>query len=232
MPAEPSLKRSASAASLPTPPPTTHKRKRSSSPARSDGDIGSDDEDIGLEERVRRAEAEEHFWLSHNNASSSPPLVYKLLPVTLPASPPPSPLKQTLRSPYTPTRSAAPSPPATPPPPKRAKHNLIPTDSPHNPFLASPLGPKDEIVATTSRVIREERPTMEYVFRGVRRSFPNPYYGKPVPPNSLLPPEHPDYEHDEQHIPKLVFGLKQDTTINTRRTAPTVRSFSVEDSDD
>ncbi|KAJ7074384.1 hypothetical protein C8F01DRAFT_1361044 [Mycena amicta] len=180
---------------LPTPPRTAHKRKRASRGFTDD----SDDDNSNAEskaKRVRDAQAEESFWLSnHLNAS--------------PLSPPPSHRKLQRR------RTA--SPPHTPtPPPKRTK--LLPRDSPDNPFLASPIGPKDDIVVTSDPVSREEKPTMAFVFRGVRRSFPNPYYGKAPNPHSELPPEHPDYEPDDSAFPpKLLFGSK------TRRTAEPAR---------
>ncbi|KAK7033375.1 hypothetical protein R3P38DRAFT_2922337 [Favolaschia claudopus] len=228
------LKRSASVASLPTPPRTRHKRKRGgskhSSRASSDEDLTAtdDDEDDAEthEKLIKEAEEEESFWLSTNNAqqqspstgksASSAPLLYRRLQtaqsqvqVVEPVSPPPSHRKP-------PARTAALAVPRTPTP-KSSSDAL--RDSPDNPFLASPLGSQDEVVVNESDgspTLQEEKPTMAFVFRGVRRSFPNPYYDPsstaPTPtPNSQLPPEHPDFEPDERNVRKLLFGVKRNT---------------------
>ncbi|KAJ7364344.1 hypothetical protein DFH08DRAFT_660635, partial [Mycena albidolilacea] len=218
------LKRSASVASLPTPPRTHHKRKRAASKhsRASDDDLSATDDDD--EQLIKEAEAEESFWLATNAAAASgtqPPLLYRRLqaqsktqtqPQTQlhgvpPVSPPPSHRKPPVRAPCTPTpksSSSTVSPPATP---TRAS---ILRDSPDNPFLASPLGPQDEVVVneSSSDALQEEKPTMAFVFRGVRRSFPNPYYNpsRTSPnPNSQLPPEHPDFEPEERGVRKLLF---------------------------
>ncbi|KAJ7237136.1 hypothetical protein C8J57DRAFT_1375966 [Mycena rebaudengoi] len=50
-----------------------------------------------------------------------------------------------------------------------------------------------------------------HLFRGVRRSFPNPYYSDadapavPPNPNAQLPPEHPDFEPEERGVLRLLF---------------------------
>ncbi|KAK7016325.1 hypothetical protein R3P38DRAFT_2994045 [Favolaschia claudopus] len=239
------LKRSASVASLPTPPRTRHKRKRGgskhSSRASSDEDLTAtdDDEDDAEthEKLIKEAEEEESFWLSTNNAqqqspstgksAASAPLLYRRLQtaqsqvqVVEPVSPPPSHRKPPARTaalavPRTPTPKSAStlSPSATP------KRGDALRDSPDNPFLASPLGSQDEVVVNESDgspTLQEEKPTMAFVFRGVRRSFPNPYYDPastaPTPtPNSQLPPEHPDFEPDERSVRKLLFGVKRNT---------------------
>ncbi|KAJ6520912.1 hypothetical protein DFH09DRAFT_997911 [Mycena vulgaris] len=233
------LKRSASVASLPTPPRTHHKRKRAGSKHSRDSDDGltATDEDDD-EKLVKEAEDEESFWLAANPAStstsrnSSPPLLYRRLQAhsqtqlhgVPPVSPPPSHRKPPAKAavvPRTPTPKSAStvSPPSTPPPKRRNGAVLIPRDSPDNPFLASPLGSQDEVVVNESDSVpsvQDEKPTMALVFRGVRRTFPNPYYN-PSPsagqnPNSQLPPEHPDFEPDERGVRKLLFGVGRKNT--------------------
>lgn len=53
--------------------------------------------------------------------------------------------------------------------------------------------------------------------RGVRRSFPNPYYNPSSSsgpnPNSQLPPEHPDFEPEERGVRKLLFGVGRRSTV-------------------
>ncbi|KAJ7650046.1 hypothetical protein FB45DRAFT_886771 [Roridomyces roridus] len=226
-PAPRPLKRSASVASLPTPPRTHHKRKRSGSKRSraSDDDLTATDEEDD-EKLIKDAEDEESFWLSTNSApsnsnSGTAPLLYRRLQESQtqgfglpPVSPPPSHYKP--RSAATPTpQSATVSPPSTPPPKRRNAAIPFPRDSPDNPFLASPLGSEDEVVVSQTDRVQEEKPTMELVFRGVRRSFPNPHYKGSAPsapnPNSLLPPEHPDFEPDERGVRKLLFGVTRKT---------------------
>ncbi|KAJ6624034.1 hypothetical protein B0H10DRAFT_2213081 [Mycena sp. CBHHK59/15] len=227
------LKRSASVASLPTPPRTHHKRKRGRSKHSSDEDCtASEDEDDA--KLIKEAEDEESFWRAANPASkaASPPLLYRRLQAQAsqsqvhgvpPVSPPPSHRKPPVKAstpvnlvpvPLTPTPKSASnvSPPSTPP--KRQNvASSIPRDSPDNPFLASPLGPDEEVVMNPCDVVpstQEEKPTMAFVFRGTRRSFPNPYYNSSSSgpnPKSQLPPEHPDFEPEERGVRKLLFGV-------------------------
>ncbi|KAJ7476007.1 hypothetical protein FB451DRAFT_1397378 [Mycena latifolia] len=226
------LKRSASVASLPTPPRTHHKRKRAASKHSRDSDEGltaTDEEDD--EKLIKEAEDEESFWLATNPASTSrnasPPLLYRRLqahgqtqlPGVPPVSPPPSHRKPPVKAvvvPRTPTPKSAStvSPPSTPPAKRRKGAAApLPRDSPDNPFLASPLGSQDEVIVNASDTVpsvQEEKPTMALVFRGVRRTFPNPYYDPSSTgpnPSSQLPPEHPDFEPDERGVRKLLFGV-------------------------
>ncbi|KAJ7356545.1 hypothetical protein DFH08DRAFT_849303 [Mycena albidolilacea] len=222
------LKRSASVASLPTPPPTRHKRKRAGSKhsRASDDDLSAtDDNDDDDEKLIKEAEAEESFWLATNAAAASstqPPLLYRRLQAQSksqtqqlhgvpPVSPPPShrkPPGKAIVLPHTPTPKSTSSTISPPTTPTRAS---ILRDSPDNPFLASPLGSQDEVVVNESSLL-EEKPTMAFVFRGVRRSFPNPYYNasRTSPnPNSQLPPEHPDFEPEERGVRKLLFGVRK-----------------------
>jgi len=61
---------------------------------------------------------------------------------------------------------------------------------------------------------------MAFVFRGVRRSFPNPHYNAhgstALNPNSQLAPEHPDFEPDERGVRKLLFGVKRKNTTSQK----------------
>ncbi|KAK7000680.1 hypothetical protein R3P38DRAFT_3614972 [Favolaschia claudopus] len=220
------LKRSASVASLPTPPPTRHKRKRGgskhSSRASSDEDLTStddDDDDAETHEKlIKEAEEEESFWLSTNNApqqspsaaksASSAPLLYRRLQtaqVVEPVSPPPSHRKP-------PARTAALAVPRTPTP-KSASATPKPGDA-----------LRDSNASDDASTLQEEKPTIVFVFRDVRRSFPNPYYdpsaAAPTPtPNSQLPPEHPDFEPDERSVRKLLFGVKRNTKARSKTSS-------------
>lgn len=179
------LKRSASVASLPTPPRTHHKRKRGRSKhsRASDDDLTATDEDDD-EKLIKEAEDEESFWLATNPASTSTivkntsaPLLYRRLQAQSqtqahgvpPVSPPPSHRKAPVKvvvAPHTPTpkSSSTVSPPATPTQSNGAAS--ISRDSPDNPFLASPLGSQDEVVVNEADSVprsQEEKPTMAFV---------------------------------------------------------------------
>ncbi|KAJ7832535.1 hypothetical protein B0H14DRAFT_2591986 [Mycena olivaceomarginata] len=55
-------------------------------------------------------------------------------------------------------------------------------------------------------------PDLHDFSRGVRRSFPNPYYNVSWTgpnPNSQLPLEHPDFEPEERGVRKLLFGVSR-----------------------
>jgi len=76
-------------------------------------------------------------------------------------------------------------------------------DSPNNPFLgSSPRAP-----ATKESLV--EKPTVTYVFRGVKAVFRNPAYGVPEPKEgdpSTLPPHHPNFSPDLITAPKLLWS--------------------------
>ncbi|KAG7096456.1 hypothetical protein E1B28_003890 [Marasmius oreades] len=119
-----------------------------------------------------------------------------------------------------------PSLPATPKTPKTPKSQIrsgispmmLLRKSPDNPFLSSPESPSDSsakaVRPTGKGGVYEEKPTIDLVFRGVRRAYPNPYYnhtlGRPHSPkrNSLLPPEHPDFSPDPCVQPRVLWPRK------------------------
>ncbi|KAJ7017406.1 hypothetical protein C8F04DRAFT_1406001 [Mycena alexandri] len=251
------LKRSASVASLPTPPRTHHKRKRAgskhSSRAASDEELTATDDDD--EQLIKEAEDEESFWLATNPASTTaaknnaaPSLLYRRLQAqadtqtqgVAPVSPPPShrkPPAKTTVVPRTPTPKSCStvSAPSTPPVSTRRNGSGAPSllrDSPDNPFLSSPLGPQDEVIVNDSDAVlgpQEEKPTMAFVFRGVRRSFPNPYYNTSPTgpnPNSQLPPEHPDFEPEERGVRKLLFGVARKGGATKKKSTSTTTNRS------
>ncbi|KAG6841622.1 hypothetical protein C0991_009047 [Blastosporella zonata] len=228
------LKRSASVASLPTPPRTHHKRKHGSRSLRSDDsdtdvDTGSEAEaEKGLKKKQRTNERnedadEEAFWLDKSDGTTSAAAApSKKLPSGLvyrrrlaaaastssvgsaPVSPPPSNRKAIVAA----------AAHVTPEPPRRSKRNAALRDSPNNPFLVSPASVAEDSASPTPSPHtpqHQERPTVTYVFRGVRGTFPNPLYdhkrGRPRSPSacSQLPIEHPDYSPDTHCIPKLLF---------------------------
>jgi len=126
------------------------------------------------------------------------------------------------KSPVTPVRNANVAPPdrmdisplrvlprpTTPTPASRkakggkGKQSGAIRDSPVNPFLGSSPrtpAPRESVM---------EKPTITYVFRGVKAVFRNPAYGipEPVPGDpSTLPPHHPDFSPDLITAPKLLW---------------------------
>ncbi|KAL5514413.1 hypothetical protein ACEPAG_2501 [Sanghuangporus baumii] len=105
--------------------------------------------------------------------------------------------------------SAGDSPPMPSTPKKGKKRMDSPIrDSPNNPFLDdSPASLSGEPVEPRTPTIPAEKPTIAYVFRGVRAKFANPMYNLPseVHERSLLPVEHPDYSPDPLCPPKVLF---------------------------
>ncbi|KAF9444905.1 hypothetical protein P691DRAFT_806431 [Macrolepiota fuliginosa MF-IS2] len=95
------------------------------------------------------------------------------------------------------------------------------SDSPSNPFYVVPTSPSpgeesesprvDSVSPRTPGLAQYEKPTVTYVFRGVRREYQNPLYdhakNRPLspPPTSLLPIEHPDYSPDMGCRPAVLF---------------------------
>ncbi|KJA15275.1 hypothetical protein HYPSUDRAFT_58890 [Hypholoma sublateritium FD-334 SS-4] len=144
-----------------------------------------------------------------------PPLLYRKKAQgqsgeVAPVSPPPS------------HRRAVAIAPVTPEPPRtRAAARRALRDSPANPFLASPADPATDSatpspIAGSSTVSPKtptmgEKPTMTYVFRGVRRVYQNPLYdhgagrARSPPAASLLPIEDPEYSPAINCTPKMLF---------------------------
>ncbi|CAA7268635.1 unnamed protein product [Cyclocybe aegerita] len=256
------LKRSASTASLPTPPRTHRKfaRGRSRGSCDSDSDdhavLSSDEEEIVRHKKRRtgkEAEAdEEAFWLggasdsktsetgtasdakkdaASSSKSQAAPLLYRRSQPqqskadVAPVSPPPSRRKTAVTSSkltlVAQDSSATVSPPSTPRTRlavKRASAAL--RDSPDNPFLATPENhvedsatpsPNASSANPSPRTPVYEKPTITYVFRGVRRVYQNPLYNhakdRPYspPPASKLPIDDPDFSPAMHCTPKLLF---------------------------
>ncbi|TDL24568.1 hypothetical protein BD410DRAFT_827086 [Rickenella mellea] len=131
-----------------------------------------------------------------------------------PVSPPPS-RRQSKKQ-----RRAPPSEPATPPPEPSTAPSGAPRpvrDSPANPFLdespASGSGDAEPRTPPPPRAPTEdaEKPTISYVFRGMRATFANPLYNRSPSERarSLLPLEHPDYEPDPACPPRDLFGARK-----------------------
>jgi hypothetical protein len=108
------------------------------------------------------------------------------------------------------------SPPVTPKTRSSTRRAL--RDSPDNPFLATPENPfqdspslSDSSANPSPHEALQERPTIAYVFRGVRRECKNPLYDhaqdRPYspPPESKLAIDHPDYTPSIHCIPKRLF---------------------------
>jgi len=109
------------------------------------------------------------------------------------------------------------SPPSTP---KRSSTRRALRDSPENPFLATPVADSDSPGVTDSSADPSphtpgyDKPFINYVFRGTRRTYQNPHYnhaeGRPLspPPASKLPIDHADYSPSEACPPKRLFRRK------------------------
>ncbi|EKM56840.1 uncharacterized protein PHACADRAFT_254178 [Phanerochaete carnosa HHB-10118-sp] len=138
----------------------------------------------------------------------------------------------------TPPRKSKPAP--VPPAPKKGGPER---DTPNNPFLDSDgssfgaetpdaegvvAGPSSESSAPKPRVI--EKPTITYVFRGVRTEFINPLYDPKYPETgvaperddapSKLPPEHVDFEPDEHVLPTKLFATDKKSGRRRRHVMP------------
>ncbi|KAG6808233.1 hypothetical protein H0H92_004949 [Tricholoma furcatifolium] len=252
------LKRSASVASLPTPPRTHHKKKHVS-----DDDSSASEAETTHKHKKQRTSSsnddEEAFWLNKSDgdvASNRLPsgLVYRRRLAgapsvssvgSAPVSPPPSNRK--------PIAVAA---PVTPEPIiRRSVRNTRPVrDSPNNPFLVSPdaasivadsASPSPSLSPHTPK--HHERSTVTYVFRGVKGTFPNPLYNheldRPLSPSahSKLPLTHPDYSPEPHCPPKVLFparrsravkGLEEELRAKKRRSRSPSVGASDEDSED
>jgi len=238
-----SLKRSASVASLPTPPRTHHKR-------------------------AKRQKQEKPVPQADETKESSPPPFTR---VKAPVSPPPSRRRPVVHPARASTVEH--DAPVTPPrrlrlrgslyfadafktPTKSKVTKILPKrDSPNNPFLVessekikvrSEWDSSDEeegvvgeapIREPTPTPTYEEKPTITYVFRGQKATFHNPLYGlaPEVIAASRLPIDHPDYEAVEACPPKRLFfsGKRKSRDRSRDSTSPLgVKRAKVSESDD
>ncbi|KAF9268430.1 hypothetical protein L218DRAFT_615538 [Marasmius fiardii PR-910] len=114
------------------------------------------------------------------------------------------------------------SPPTTPKTPKSQIRSgispLMLIHSPDDPFLSSPKSASGSSTTAERLEVKgtvfEEKPTIDMVFRGVKRSMLNPHYNfktgraKSPNPKSLLPPEHPDFSPDTRGRPRALWPRK------------------------
>ncbi|KAF8960407.1 hypothetical protein BDZ97DRAFT_1833447 [Flammula alnicola] len=268
------LKRSASTASLPTPPRThrKHARGRSRGSCDSESDenavLSSDDEELGGHKKRRTGDAieaanEEAFWLSGSaglnadaaaeslskddsaSKSKAVPLLYRRRHAqqahvdVAPVSPPPSHRKAAVGTlPLDSVPGSSSSPPSTPRATRSATKRAI-RDSPDNPFLATPVKvvedsdtPSASSANPSPHTPNHEKPTVTYVFRGVRRVYQNPLYNhaedRPYspPPASKLPIEDPDYSPAVTCTPKLLFPAARRNTKGKKAAAAAIRTKS------
>ncbi|TFK18449.1 hypothetical protein FA15DRAFT_627880 [Coprinopsis marcescibilis] len=262
------LKRSASTASLPTPPRTYRRRARGRSRGSCDSDsdtedgttrptqLSSDDEVDDKPGRkrprvslVQEKDDEEAFWMAGSEALPSKtgeastttsakkpqaPLLYRKLQASGSTShaekalisPPASHRKHTneVLVPSSPSPATTASAPVTPQLKSSKKGNLSDTgpvgplrDSPSNPFVVTPLGAEDGVESLAGQNETEtedtvyDKPTVTYVFRGVKRVYQNPMFdhlkNRPLspPPNSKLPVDDPLFSPDPTCKPRLLF---------------------------
>ncbi|KAF5349263.1 hypothetical protein D9756_009469 [Leucocoprinus leucothites] len=160
-----------------------------------------------------------------SNGLASPPPSHRKLQTQAPITPPAGTPKPSTSSTLLQTQPA--SPPKTPRKQIGSRKGLkspqfpIISDSPDNPFYVVPGSPSpgeesesprvDSVSPRTPGTGHLERPTVTYVFRGVRREYHNPLYdhkkNRPLspPPQSLLPIEHPDYSPPVGCKPTVLF---------------------------
>ncbi|KAH8116217.1 hypothetical protein DFH11DRAFT_1484317, partial [Phellopilus nigrolimitatus] len=150
---------------------------------------------------VRKEEVRKKEETRERERSQSPPIVH--FRGKAPVSPPPSRRQKTVVK----GRPVRPLP-RTPKGKKREETSPV-RDSPNNPFLDdSPGSVVGEPVEPRTPTETSEKPTITYVFRGVRATFENPMYNLPpeVHERALLPVDHPDYSPDPACPPKLLFA--------------------------
>ncbi|KAJ7595048.1 hypothetical protein C8J56DRAFT_885470 [Mycena floridula] len=222
-------KRTASTASLPTPPRTTSRRKKSLGVSRttrrkpekqrqrsqwSDTEDEEEEDELPVKKKRRISEEEKVSTAEESDSTVLPrPPVDRAY-----ASPPPSHRKPAAKS-----RSVSLAPSLTlkletvaeeegfKAPVLDAENNPFIESDDDNPFIGDDDDEEnpflDSIVskAADPQGQFEEKPTTSWVFRGTRRTFANPLYGVPPDPKSLLPPEHPDYEPDLRCARKILF---------------------------
>ena len=253
-----SLKRSASTASLPTPPRTHRKLSRGKS---SDFCDSASDEDVAYKTSDDELLVQRH---KKRRVGESKPLLYRRGQAQVdvePVSPPPSHRRLVVSTPKrTNARKPEPhiatdSPPVTPQQHKRSPTRRAIRDSPDNPFLATPenqaedsSGSSDSSANSSPHGPLQERPTIAYVFRGVRRECKNPLYNhaqdRPFspPPESKLAIDHPDYSPAIHCTPKRLFvharpkrqepAASKEGTLTRKRARQRSPSFSFSDDED
>ncbi|KAF8157197.1 hypothetical protein B0H34DRAFT_658315 [Crassisporium funariophilum] len=204
-----------------------HKRRRMGEASQADEEAFWLGDSAGLKESStsKTSALKTGASMTTANASQSAPLLYRRRQAQVdvaPVSPPPSHRKQMVVTPKASTglaRSPATmSPPVTPKTRSSTRRAL--RDSPDNPFLATPkknaddsdtASPSLSSANPSPRTPFQEKPSVTYVFRGVRRTYANPLYNhaqdRPLspPPGSKLPIEHPDYSPTMHCTPKLLF---------------------------
>ncbi|EJD54767.1 hypothetical protein AURDEDRAFT_110259 [Auricularia subglabra TFB-10046 SS5] len=235
------LKRSASTASLPTPPYYAERRKRRSA-SQHDSDSDSDDVDEldSDQDVVERTEEDKHLTSkrlgllglsaappSHKRpklskdktTTDSAPAEDKDAEATTAAGPskaaapisPPRSKRQTRSA----TKAAEVVVPRTPPP-RAAKSKAVNArrpirGSPGNPFIDDGRKVERPPPRRESEEF-EEKPTVEYVFRGVKATFDNPLYGlsPSVRARARLPIDDPEFSPDPAVPPRRLLFTKKD----------------------
>ncbi|KAF8519453.1 hypothetical protein JB92DRAFT_2898700 [Gautieria morchelliformis] len=222
------LKRTASVASLPSPPPSVeHLKKRTTSQRfGSDSESGSENEvdEIAKDHKVigrkllfpadcstsSRAEDADNPFMDEPQLS----VVRERAAVSADSSPSTTPSAQREVAPTSLPPSKRKVTKASPPLPRNSPHadqrgrcspaELPVLDEGNNPFLVDSR--------TKSRRPRSprdlvEQPTMTYVFKGIKTTVPNPNYNLPesVYECSRLPLSHPDYSPLPMRAPKRLF---------------------------
>ena len=227
------LKRTASTASLPTPPYSRENRKRqrnnaddadnlAGSPAtkvrvleKSFMDSGDSDQDSDGDELSATLKAKAQKLKDKAQSKSKAQTQTQTKEPTAPLSPPRSTRQATRKA----AEAAAIIIPVTPPP-RRSPRSKAKSksaieairDSPDNPFLISDKNPATKRRPRLTSAEREEKPTVHYVFRGVKAEVENPLYKLPdhYRQKAKLPLDHPEFSPDPIIAPRRLFASKLD----------------------
>ncbi|KAF8526530.1 hypothetical protein BU17DRAFT_62024 [Hysterangium stoloniferum] len=208
------LKRTASVASLPSPPPSVQPPKKRANSQKFDSDADSESEGDDAEDEEEGAVVGRKLLFPTGPSTSS-----------LRAGTDDDPFSATSSRSSKDTSSSRPDAPASPrskhkvsgptrsprtPPPVERRGRCLPAELPtldedENPFIGGSL-PKPRRAARPPVDITE-RPTLTYVFKGIKTSLPNPNYHLPqaVYERARLPLYHPDYSPLPVYRPKRLF---------------------------
>ncbi|KAF8325899.1 uncharacterized protein EI90DRAFT_3128437 [Cantharellus anzutake] len=219
-----SLKRSAAVATLPSPPQSTMKRQAQQNGVRTSMELRSSSSKHDtvpallhvIQEIAERSPSpfsgppvKEELPASRGSASKNEVAGESEESTNRPQTPPPrdTPPPMPVEAPVTP-----------PPTRKRAKKTGPIRDSPNNPFLStSPRHPR-----TSTLPPLEERETVDFVFRGAKSSFPNPFKKRPLAPGevdpSTLDPADPGFSPDTVIQPKLLWPSSPSTPRTRSQT--------------
>ncbi|CAG7847577.1 SubName: Full=Uncharacterized protein {ECO:0000313/EMBL:CCA74718.1} [Serendipita indica DSM 11827] len=250
------LKRTASAASLPTPPRTTHKKRRKrnvDSDEEEEKGMPSEDELESSEDekppkpapralykpksvskkatrdkKLTEEEAESQFWLGTPEGTASPEPKASKADKKVKKAPRQSEIRQCHLLRLEPINSSSSGGGQPLALPDGDEDGPI-QDSPHNIFLTGSKAAHPIVPLAEEGSDIEQEPTVTYVFRGKRIEFPNPLYNLPPEAHerSKLPVCDPNFSPSPTIRPKRLFATEiAAATTGKRRRSPSLPSPS------